>query len=75
MKFTWYLTLKPLHPWNAAPGKDDRINESIAENFSIANHHSENIGKGIPPTETQKQIIILRIGEKNGYYKYEAPSH
>lgn len=41
--------LKPLHPWHVAPGKEDRINESIAENFSLDNHHSENTGNGIPP--------------------------
>ncbi len=51
--FTWYLTLKPLHPWNVAPGNEERINESIRENFSLANHHSENIGNGMPPTQTQ----------------------
>lgn len=50
--FTWYLTLNPLHPWNVAPGNEDRINESIAENFSLASHHSENMGNEIPPTQT-----------------------
>ena len=52
MNFTWYLTLNPLHPWKVASENEDTINESMAENFSLANHHSENIGNGIPPTET-----------------------
>ena len=51
--FTWYLTLNPLQPWNVEPGNEDRINVSIVENFSLANHHSENIGNGIPPTGNQ----------------------
>lgn len=37
--------------WNIAPGNDDRTNESIAENVSLDNHHSENIGNGIPPAQ------------------------
>lgn len=47
---TWYLELKPLQPWNVAPGNEDRMKTSIVQNFSLANHHSEKIGNGIPPT-------------------------
>jgi hypothetical protein len=46
---TWYLMLKPLYPWHLAPRNEDRINESISENFCLDNHHSENTGNGIPP--------------------------
>lgn len=49
MKNTWYLILKPLHPWHLAPRNEARINESISENFCLDNHHSENTGNGIPP--------------------------
>lgn len=45
--------LKPLHPWHLAPGKEDRTNESIAENFSFDSHHSENTGNGMPPRYSQ----------------------
>jgi hypothetical protein len=41
--------LKPLYPWHLAPQNEDRINESISENFCLDNHHSENTGNGIPP--------------------------
>jgi len=41
--------LKPLHPWHLAPGNEERINESISENFCLDSHHSENTGNGMPP--------------------------
>lgn len=55
-QFTWYLMLKPLDPWNVAPGNEERKNESINNSFCLANHHSENILNGIPPVhEREKQ--------------------
>lgn len=58
--YTWYLTLNPLHPSNIAPGNDESTNESIAENFSLDNHHSENIGNGIPP-ENSKELNKINM--------------
>lgn len=52
--YTWYLTLKPLNPWNVAPGNEERTNESISNSFCLANHHSEYILKGMPPVKRRK---------------------
>jgi len=41
--------LKPLHPWHLAPRNEERIKESISENFCLDSHHSENTGNGMPP--------------------------
>lgn len=44
------MTFNPLQPWNVVPGNEDKMKEFMTENFSLANHHSENTGNGIPPT-------------------------
>lgn len=50
---TWYLILSPLQLLNVAPGNEDCMKESNAENFSLVSHHSANIGSGIPPVQHQ----------------------
>lgn len=42
----------PLQPWDVVPGNEDKMKESMTDNFSLANHHSENTGNGMPPTNT-----------------------
>ena len=56
-----------MHPWKVAPGNDKRTNESIAENFSLDNHHSENMGKGIPPENSKALNKIKYTQKKNSY--------
>lgn len=59
LKFTWYLTLNPSQLWYVAPGKEDWMNVSIAANFSLVNHHSENTGSWIPPNNIDEDDKIL----------------
>ena len=69
-----------MHPWKVASENEDTINESMAENFSLANHHSENIGNGIPPIETHivsqecyKKETINNNGETITWLKMSLP--
>lgn len=52
--------LSPLQLLNVAPGNDDCMKESNAENFSFVSHHSANIGSGIPPVQHQTDKTDIR---------------